>query len=95
MLVVLAGLIPQGVNPLLQGHPVGALNNGATEGEVKAVRVVVIKVCKASGMKGLGEEALNGCDWREPQGAQGKALKAGATKRWLAGSLWPGWRVTR
>lgn len=42
-LVVLACLIPQDVNPQLKGHLVGALNNGATEDEVKAVRDVVIK----------------------------------------------------
>lgn len=41
--VVLACLIPQDVNPQLKGHLVGALNNGATEDEVKAVRDVVIK----------------------------------------------------
>jgi hypothetical protein len=40
---VLACLIPQDVNPQLKGHLVGALNNGATEDEVKAVREVVIK----------------------------------------------------
>jgi hypothetical protein len=42
-IVVLACLIPQDVNPQLKGHLVGALNNGATEDEVKAVREVVIK----------------------------------------------------
>ena len=41
--MVLACLIPQDVNPQLKGHLVGALNNGATEDEVKAVRDVVVK----------------------------------------------------
>jgi len=64
-LVVLASLIPQDVNPQLKGHLVGALNNGATEEEVKAVREVVIKVCEASGMKRLREGTLDGWGWRE------------------------------
>lgn len=63
--VVLACLIPQDVNPQLKGHLVGALNNGATEEEVKAVREVVIKVCEASGMKRLQQGALDGWGWRE------------------------------
>lgn len=41
--MVLACLIPQDVNPQLKGHLVGALNNGSTEDEVKAVRDVVVK----------------------------------------------------
>ena len=63
--MVLASLIPQDVNPQLKGHLVGALNNGATEEEVKAVRDVVIKVCEASGMKMLDAQSLNGWGWRE------------------------------
>jgi hypothetical protein len=63
--VVLASLIPQDVNPQLKGHLVGALNNGASEDEVKAVREVVIRLCEASGMKRLEENSLDGWGWRE------------------------------
>lgn len=65
IIVVLASLIPQDVNPQLKGHLVGALNNGATEEEVKAVREVLIKVCEASGMKMLDDKSLDGWGWRE------------------------------
>lgn len=64
-LVVLACLIPQDVNPQLKGHLVGALNNGSSEDEVKAVRELVIKVCEASGMKKLSDQTLDGWGWRE------------------------------
>ena len=62
--VVLAGLIPQDVNPQLKGHLKGALNNGATVEEVRAVREVVVRLCEASGMTQLGEEAQGGWGWR-------------------------------
>lgn len=48
--VLIAGLIPQDVNPQLKGHLRGALNNGATLEEVKAVRASVISICQASGV---------------------------------------------
>ena len=64
--VVLACLIPQDVNPQLKGHLVGALNNGATEDQLRAIREVIIKVCEASGMKMLDENSLDGWGWREP-----------------------------
>jgi alkylhydroperoxidase/carboxymuconolactone decarboxylase family protein YurZ len=65
ILVVLASLIPQDVNPQSKGHLVGALNNGATEEEVETVRAVVIKVCEASGMRRLEEGGLDGWGWRD------------------------------
>ncbi|CAI4212939.1 unnamed protein product [Parascedosporium putredinis] len=55
--VLIAGLIPQDVNPQLKGHLKGALNGGATVAEVKAVRDVVIKICEASGMKRITEDS--------------------------------------
>ncbi|KAK4959535.1 hypothetical protein LTR28_005297 [Elasticomyces elasticus] len=62
--VLLAGLIPQDVNPQLKGHLKGALNNGATVEEVKAVREVVISICEAFGMKRLGDDTPQGWGWR-------------------------------
>jgi len=63
--VVLASLIPQDVNPQLKGHIMGALNNGATEEEVRAVRDLVIRVCELSGMKRLEEGTLESWGWKE------------------------------
>jgi len=63
--VLIAGLVPQDVNPQLKGHLKGALNNGATVEEVRAVRDIVIKICEASGMKKLDENVLGGWGWRE------------------------------
>lgn len=51
-LLLIAGLIPQNVNPQLKGHLKGALNNGATVEEVMAVREIVLKICEKSGWKG-------------------------------------------
>ncbi|KAI9851308.1 MAG: hypothetical protein M1838_004044 [Thelocarpon superellum] len=48
--VLIAGLIPQDVNSQLKGHLKGALNQGASVAEVRAVRDVVIRICEASGM---------------------------------------------
>ncbi|MCJ1316520.1 hypothetical protein MMC15_001841 [Xylographa vitiligo] len=62
--VLVAGLIPQDVNPQLKGHLKGALNNGATIEEVKAVREIVIRICEASGMTKLGETVPGGWGWR-------------------------------
>jgi alkylhydroperoxidase/carboxymuconolactone decarboxylase family protein YurZ len=78
--VMIAGLIPMDVsqsltlwsqnwfkqvNPQLKGHLRGALNGGATVEEVRAVREVVIQICKASGMKTLGDDVPGGWGWRE------------------------------
>lgn len=41
----------------------GALNNGATVEEVRAVREVVIRICEASGMRLLGESVPGGWGW--------------------------------
>ncbi|KAH7198683.1 AhpD-like protein [Fusarium flagelliforme] len=62
--VLIASLIPQDVNPQLKGHLRGALNGGASEDEVRAVRDIVIKICEASGMKRLEENATGGWGWR-------------------------------
>ncbi len=64
-LVVLASLIPQDVNPQLKGHLIGALNNGATEDQVKAVRELVIRICEAAGMKKLEDGSPDAWGWRE------------------------------
>ncbi|KAF5621189.1 carboxymuconolactone decarboxylase [Fusarium sp. NRRL 52700] len=62
--VLIASLIPQDANPQLKGHLRGALNGGASVDEVRAVRDVVIKICEASGMKKLEENAIGGWGWR-------------------------------
>ncbi|EKG18309.1 Carboxymuconolactone decarboxylase [Macrophomina phaseolina MS6] len=63
--VAIAGLIPQDVNPQLKGHLRGALNNGATVAEIKAVREIVIIICKAAGMRKLDDDAPGGWGFRE------------------------------
>ncbi|KAF3016557.1 hypothetical protein E8E14_012551 [Neopestalotiopsis sp. 37M] len=62
--VLIAGLIPQDVNPQLKGHLRGALNGGATVEQVRAVREVTQMICYASGMKRLAEDAVGGWGWR-------------------------------
>ncbi|KAK6080182.1 carboxymuconolactone decarboxylase [Seiridium cupressi] len=62
--VLIAGLIPQDVNPQLKGHLRGALNLGATVEEVRAVREVTVLICDAFGMKRLAEDAVGGWGWR-------------------------------
>jgi alkylhydroperoxidase/carboxymuconolactone decarboxylase family protein YurZ len=62
--VLIAGLIPQDVNPQLKGHLRGAVNNGASVEEVRAVRDVVIRICEESGMRGLGDDVPQGWGWR-------------------------------
>lgn len=57
-------LMPCQVNPQLKGHLRGALNGGATVEQVKAVRDVVIEICKASGMKMLDDSTPAGFGWR-------------------------------
>ncbi|KAL2126088.1 hypothetical protein VTI74DRAFT_1721 [Chaetomium olivicolor] len=62
--VMIAGLIPQDVNPQLKGHLRGALNGGATVEEVRAVRNVVVEICRAAGMKTLDPSTPAGFGWR-------------------------------
>jgi len=62
--VLIAGLIPQDVNPQLKGHLRGAVNNGASVEEVRAVRDVVISICEESGMRRLGDDVPQGWGWR-------------------------------
>ncbi|KAF2461547.1 AhpD-like protein [Lineolata rhizophorae] len=62
--VLMAALIPQDVNPQLKGHLKGAVNNGATVDEVRAVRDIVIRICEASGMTRLQDNATGGWGWR-------------------------------
>ena len=52
------------VNPQLKGHLKGALNNGATVEEVRAVRETAIRVCEAAGMTGLSQDSQGGWGWR-------------------------------
>ncbi|KAJ4302108.1 hypothetical protein N0V88_002244 [Collariella sp. IMI 366227] len=63
--VMIAGLIPQDVNPQLKGHLRGALNGGATVEEVKAVRNLVVEICTAAGMKMLNASTPAGFGWRD------------------------------
>lgn len=61
--VMIAALIPGGHNRQLRGHlqgtdypcvstlTIGALNNGATREEVKAVREIAIRICQELGIK--------------------------------------------
>ena len=51
------------VNPQLKGHLKGALNNGATVEEVRAVRECVIRICEEGGMKNLNERTPGGWGW--------------------------------
>ncbi|KAK2017877.1 carboxymuconolactone decarboxylase [Colletotrichum eremochloae] len=62
--VLIAGLIPQDVNPQLKGHLRGALNGGACIEEVRAVRSIVMEICKAAGMRQLGDDMSAGWGWR-------------------------------
>ncbi len=62
--VMIAGLIPQDVNPQLKGHLRGALNGGATVEQVKAVRNMVVEICSAAGMKMLDAGTPGGFGWR-------------------------------
>ncbi|KAH8652485.1 AhpD-like protein [Xylariales sp. PMI_506] len=61
--IMIAGLIPQDVNPQLKGHLRGALNGGATVEEVRAVRQVAMMICEAYGMKRLAEQTAGGWGW--------------------------------
>lgn len=53
------------MNTQLKGHLRGALNHGATIGEIKAVREIVISICEAAGMRKLDDDAVGGWGWRE------------------------------
>ena len=46
---IIAGLIPQDVNPQLKGHLKGALNNGASVEQINAVREVALWICEEVG----------------------------------------------
>ncbi|KAK8031720.1 hypothetical protein PG990_001454 [Apiospora arundinis] len=63
--VMIAGLIPQDVNPQLKGHLRGALNSGATVEEVRAIRAITMMICEAFGMERLAEDAVGGLGWRD------------------------------
>lgn len=63
--VLIAGLVPQDVNPQLKGHLKGAVNNGASVEEVRAVRSIVLRICELAGMKRLDDGAASGWGWRE------------------------------
>ena len=39
------------MNPQLKGHLLGAVNNGATIEQVRAVRNVAVRVCEEAGMR--------------------------------------------
>jgi alkylhydroperoxidase/carboxymuconolactone decarboxylase family protein YurZ len=62
--VMIAGLVPQDVNPQLKGHLRGALNGGATVDQVRAVRGVVVDLCRAAGMRLLDPNEPAGFGWR-------------------------------
>jgi alkylhydroperoxidase/carboxymuconolactone decarboxylase family protein YurZ len=63
---IVAGLIPQDVNPQLIGHLHGAINNGATKEQVATVRRIVITICKAAGMKTVsGDDGQPSWGWTE------------------------------
>ncbi|KAH7032884.1 AhpD-like protein [Microdochium trichocladiopsis] len=64
--VLIAGLIPQDVNPQLKGHLRGAINLGASVEQVRAVRAASIKVCEACGMKRLrDDDSVAKHGWRD------------------------------
>ncbi|KAK8035015.1 AhpD-like protein [Apiospora rasikravindrae] len=63
--VLIAGLIPQDVNPQLKGHLRGALNNGATVEEVRAIRAIAVTICEAFGMERLADGVVGGWGWRD------------------------------
>lgn len=44
-LAIIACLIPQNVQPQLKGHLRGALNNGATKGEITSTQDLVLEIC--------------------------------------------------
>lgn len=58
--VLIAGLVPQDVNPQLKGHLKGAVNLGASAEEVRAVRGLAVRVSELVGMSVGGKGG-----WRE------------------------------
>ncbi|KAF3925396.1 hypothetical protein ABW21_db0205221 [Orbilia brochopaga] len=54
---LIAALIPQDVNAQLKPHLQGAVNNGAKEVEVEAVRELVMEICTELGVGWKGEVA--------------------------------------
>ncbi|KAI9806626.1 MAG: hypothetical protein M1825_006083 [Sarcosagium campestre] len=65
-LVILAALVAQDVNPQLKGHLKGAMNNGATLEQVRAVVEVIVGICRRAGMRRLDGNGLDdGWGWRE------------------------------
>lgn len=53
------------MNPQLKGHLKGALNNGASVENVRAVRNVVVRICEEAGMKMLDQRTpAGGWGWR-------------------------------
>ena len=63
-LVVLAALIPQDVNPQLKGHLKGAANQGATLDQIRAVREVVLAICREAGMRPSTARDSHGWGWK-------------------------------
>ncbi len=57
------------MNPQLKGHLKGALNNGASREEVRAVRQLVVRICEEAGMRRLRDSdpdpELGGWGWRD------------------------------
>ena len=62
---LIAGLVPQDVNPQLKGHLKGALNNGASIDEVRAVRDLTVEICQAAGMRRLRDGERGSLGWTE------------------------------
>lgn len=52
------------VNPQLKGHLKGALNNGASVEEVRAVRGMVLDICETYGMRHLQDQDVCTYGWR-------------------------------
>lgn len=59
-LLVVAGLVPQDVDPQLRGHVKGAVTNGATEGQVEAVRGLAEACCRVAGREVAGSGSGGG-----------------------------------
>jgi alkylhydroperoxidase/carboxymuconolactone decarboxylase family protein YurZ len=44
------------VDQQIKDHLKGAVNNGATVEEVRAVRDIIVRICEVSGMRSIGED---------------------------------------
>ena len=64
-LVLIAGLVSQDVNPQLKGHLRGALNNGASLGEVRQFRDLTVEICKLVGMRVAQDDEAGVLGWTE------------------------------